>query len=214
MDLIKAGAVPIGTVHTYSDGQRYVKQAEGKWVPVAANDGRMRKYLSHPNKEWSGIANRQISEHADRVQKIKDLIEKKSEGEKGNPKLKEALETMKQHFSKFYDDGKIPDEVHEFFEKVAKNPDGLTETSKPADKKADQDSKKQIADAPKKHHVGVEFTHNGQNYTHDFKDIQASSHGEAVSKIMKIMEKRLPGHQLTRIRSHSPKEEKQNEPTP
>lgn len=199
-DLFKAVAVPIGTVHTYSDGQRYVKQAEGKWVPVAANDGRTRKYLDHPNKQWSKMANDQISSHADRIGKIKGAIEKRSKEVKAEdaPKLQQALDTLKTHFSKFYEDGKIPDEVHEFFEKVSKNPDGL-----PAKGKPDKESNKDVEDAPRKHHIGVHFKHNGQNYTHEFKDIQASSHGDAVSKIMKIMETRLPGHQLTAIHAKS-----------
>lgn len=213
MDLFKAGAVPIGTVHTYSDGQRYVKQAEGKWVPTAANDGRVRKYLDHPNKQWSKQANDMISQHAEKISRIKDAIERKTKAEKDSPDLKNALDTLKTHFSKFYEGGKIPDDVHEFFEKVAKNPNGLPPAGKPADKKADQKTDQQVGDAPKKHHVGVEFSHNGQNYTHNFENIQANSHGEAVAQIMKIMDKRLPGHKLTAIHAKAADKEVKNENT-
>lgn len=203
MDLFKAGAVPIGTVHTYSDGQRYVKQGEGQWKPVAANDGNVRKYLDHPNKEWSKQVNGMISQHAEKIARIKDAIERKSKIEKDTPDLKGALDTLKTHFSKFYEGGKIPDDVHEFFEKVSKNPDGLSSSAKPESKEANKDSKKQVSDAPKKHHVGVEFSHNGQNYNHNFENIQANSHGEAVAQIMKIMDKRLPGHKLSKIHATS-----------
>jgi hypothetical protein len=208
-DLIKAGVVPIGTVHTYSDGQRYVKVSEGRWNPVAASaSSRMGKYLKHPNKEWQDKAHKNIDEHADRVAEIKDAMSRRVQTDfhgESHEKTKEAIGSLKNAFKRFYENGEVPDEVNSHFDKLLA---GMDQAKKMADTAIkDQKNPKPEEKNEAKHHVVIHFKHNGEDYSHRFENVKAGNHGDAVHKITKLLDQKLKGAQIQRIHAETAPEQ-------
>lgn len=122
-DLEKGGAVPIGTVHTYADGQRYKKVREGVWTPLAGLETKSHsKWLEHKDPKVRAKANTMIEEHAGKADKLKELIDKRSHDQKHGDEIKrqamkEAIGHVRTAMSKIYD-GDVPKGMEEHFKSV------------------------------------------------------------------------------------------------
>lgn len=204
-DLMKGG-VPVGTVHTYADGQKYKKVAEGKWVPSAGLETKKtQNWLDHKDSSVRAHANHGIERHAEQKAKIESLMKQREReqvviGEAKNQAVQAAATHMKNVTSKMYD-GKPPkgfDEEHDAH---------MTAHGAKA-----SDPKKMLAQAheglkPKTQDVKVHFTHQGKAYSHHFEGIQAAHHQEAIERVTEILKQKLPGSQLTRVQATSPKKD-------
>jgi hypothetical protein len=122
-DLEKGGAVPIGTIHTYADGQRYKKVQEGVWTPVAGlEDKSHAKWLQHKDPKVRQKASGMIEEHAGKADKVKQLIEQRTREQKHGDEIKrqtmkEAIGHVRTAMSKLYD-GDVPEGMEDHFKKV------------------------------------------------------------------------------------------------
>jgi hypothetical protein len=207
-DLVKAGAVPVGTVHTYRDGQRYKKQAEGQWVPLAGLESdKLRSHLEHAKPEHREMANQEMERHASQTSQIQDAIkrkegEEKVTGEAKRQAMKEAIAHVRGAMKHLYD-GPLPEKLEQHFKQAEK---------KHADKKPELKPEQHLEKlgetlAGKKHHVTVGFTHSGKQYEHTFQNVQAASHGEATDKVTTELGKKLKGAQIHRIKAVSVREQ-------
>lgn len=203
IDLMKGG-VPVGTVHTYADGQKYKKVAEGKWVPTAGLESKKTKnWLDHKDPKVRAHANHGIERHAAQKQKIEELMKQRQReqvviNEAKNQAVQAAAAHTKNVTSKLFD-GKPPKEFEQEHE-AHMNAHG----AKPSD------PKKMLAQAheglkPKTQDVKVHFTHQGKAYTHHFEGIHANHHQEAIERVTEILKQKLPGSQLTRVQAMTPK---------
>jgi hypothetical protein len=209
-DLLKAGAVPVGTVHTYRDGQRYRKQAEGQWVPLAGLEtGKTRQHLEHPDPKHRGMANQEMERHASQTSAIQDAIKQKESeervtGEAKRQAMKEAIGHIRGAMKHLFD-GPIPEKL----DSQLKQAEAKHASAKPEVKPEQHLEKLGETLAGKKHHVTVGFTHQGKQYEHTFQNVQAASHGEATDKVTSELGKKLKGAQIHRIRSEPVREQKE-----
>lgn len=197
-DLFKSGgSVPVGTVHTYRDGHKYQKTAEGQWKPMGEPSDRMRTWLNHPNPEYKRQANQEIERHGTQVTAIETMIKRKQAEAKSQKDMQHKMTSdimghVKEAMSKLYD-GKMPKEVENHFQKVAdagkaKEKEGKEDPIETAKKVAND-----LADHRPRHHVDVKFSHNGKHYTHSFKDVPSKGHHDAIGQVMEGLRKKLPG---------------------
>jgi len=196
-DLIKAGVVPIGTVHTYSNGVKYKKMQEGKWAPV--------KDLSKPM-----TGHDDIESHASGVNKIQDQIKSRTKDDALSGTIKEEAkreaqkqvqEALKQVFG-----GEMPDALKKYFGKV-------TQENDMKDQENGKDAPTKLKEAeeglkPKKHHVAVDFTHNGKAYKHEFPAVHGHSKEDVQGRVVDMIKKKLPGAVIGKIAATSKDDEK------
>ena len=206
-DLVKGGAVPVGTVHTYTDGQRYKKVAEGKWAPLAGlESAKMRGHLEHEDPKHRAMANQHLDAEAGKVGAIQEAIKRKERDQKTietakKESMREAVGHMKEVASKMFDSKKLPKEMDDHFKNVE---------SKYADESKDpkkilQGMSQELSG--KRHHVTVNFKHNGKDYNHKFEGVAANSHSEAIDAATKKLKEKLPGAQVSKIHAESIKEQ-------
>lgn len=187
-DLAKAGVVPVGTVHTYQNGVRYKKVADGQWAPV-----------KDPSKPMTGHDD--IERHALGIQKVEEQIKAKTKEQSNLEQVKEEArreaqkqvqEAMKQMFG-----GELPEGLSKYFGKVTQENDMKDRESG----KAPEMKLNEIQDElkPKKHTVMVEFTHNGKKYNHEFDNVLGHSKEEISGRIADLVKKRIPGAQIGRM---------------
>ena len=195
-DLVKAGAVPVGTVHTYTNGVKYKKVADGQWAPV-----------KDPSKPMTG--HQDIEAHASNVTKIQEQIKAKTKEAGQGEEYKDAakreaqkavMEAMKQMYG-----GELPPMLKQHFDKIGKQ-------NAMADQEKGKDAPTKLKEVeaelkPKKHDVSVEFTHNGQNYNHHFPAVLGSSKEEVSGRIAELVKKKIPGAVIGKM-NVEPKEEK------
>jgi len=207
-DLFKAGAVPVGTVHTYRDGHKYKKMGEGQWAPVGDPSERMSTWLNHSKPEYRQQANQEIERHGTQVTALEEMIKRKQSEQQTQERVKqemtkEIMGKVKDAMSKLYD-GKMPDEVSQHFDKNEAKEDGKI---KPEDALKDLESKLSQNYTPK-HDVTVSFIHNGKRYEHVFPNIQAKGHHDAIDKVQGAISQKLKGAQVTGIQASRSKEDK------
>lgn len=187
-DLVKAGAVPIGTVHVYADGQRYKKIAEGQWAPVAGlEDKSHAKWLTHKDEKSRTKAHQMIEDHAGQVTKIQSVMKDKQKhaatvDEAKKQAVKETLSHVKNLMGQMFD-GPMPEGIGKMFEQAQKK-SGI------GTKDHLKDVEKEVG-GQKTHDVHVRLNHNGQVFEHVFKNVQANSHGEAHEKVTSAIKKKL-----------------------
>jgi len=203
-DLIKAGPVPVGTTHTYADGQTYKKVAEGKWVASAGLEHKKtQKFLKHKDPSVRSKASHGIEQHASKKQAVEGMIkqrnnEQKVIGEAKNQAVQAAASHTKEMMGKLYD-GKPPKAFNEAHEKIMAEHGAKKVDPKAALNQAGEGLK------PKTHNVHVGFKHQGKDYTHKFEGVHAGTHQEAIQKVQEILKQKLPGHQLSSVRAETPK---------
>lgn len=119
---------PIGTVHTYKDGNRYKKFAEGDWRPLAGLEtGDMRDRLKSPqhgknanetlesHHSYTQGLHKDIDTHAEKHMKISGHIKEKQKQEDTKSSVKkDTLGTLKTVLEKM-NGGKLPPELEEHF---------------------------------------------------------------------------------------------------
>lgn len=135
-DLIKAGAVPIGTVHRFADGHDYKKMAEGRWDLVPSKTGAA---ASGQDPKAKAKASQDIEGHAKKIADIKDAIKQKirDEGMQSQTKeeaIKEALRHVKTAMASMYD-GPMPEKMQKFFDKHAKSDESAASDKAASSKK-------------------------------------------------------------------------------
>jgi ppGpp synthetase/RelA/SpoT-type nucleotidyltranferase len=113
-DLVKAGAVPIGTVHTYADGRKYKKMGEGDWQLVSDPRGVAKKEdpkakMGAKKEQPSGKGQAEDKETGARdkeiqAQKIRDAIkDKKVEDRKGKEAIRKETGSFQADTSSSFD---------------------------------------------------------------------------------------------------------------
>jgi hypothetical protein len=208
--IMKGAKVPVGTTHTFADGNTYKKLAEGKWAPVAGVESHAtRRLLAHEDPKVRQQANDQLEVHAGHKMKINELIKQKKKedevvGRAKNEAVQAAASHTKQMMDKMYD-GKPPKHLEEAHKKIM------------GDHGADLDPKATLEKEgeklkPKTHHVAVKFTHQGKEYNHKFENVHGTSHQDAIARVQEILKQKLPGHQLTGVRAETPKQVEQKPP--
>lgn len=202
-DLIKAGAVPIGTVHTYRDGGKYRKVAEGQWVPVSDQSDRMKTWMNHPNPEYRRQANQEIEKHGTQTVALEEMIAKRQREKAGQDDIrqqiaKEVAKNLKGIFEKMYD-GKVPDNVAAHLDKIH----GKEEKIDP--KKAVSEVTNEVVKP--KHNVTMKFMHNGKKYEHTFPNVEGSGHFDAIDKVSQALKKKLGGIQLLSANAQTVKQQ-------
>lgn len=189
-DLEKAGAVPVGTVHTYTNGVKYKKIAEGQWAPVRDS-----------NKQMTG--HEDIERHATSVNTVKDHIKQRSKEGAMTDQLKEearreAMKQVKEAMKHIFGD-ELPDSLKQHFDKHDKETAAKDKEAKvtPEDKLAEM--KNDIKG--KKHDVHVHFTHNGKDYQHTFSGVMGHNTQEVSGRIGDMVKKKIPGAIINRIKT-------------
>lgn len=121
-DLIKAGAVPVGTVHVWQ-GDPYKKVAEGKWVPAAGQEGKVRaqafqeNWLNHKDPQRRAQAAQHLDREAAKLAAVKDELGKRGREERvKDESKKDTLKVVHQAMSHIFD-GDMPQEIKGFFDK-------------------------------------------------------------------------------------------------
>ncbi len=156
-DASKAGAVPVGTIHTYRDGMKYKKVAEGHWQAVGQHSERMKTWLNHPNPEYKRQANQEIERHGTQVTALEEMIKRKEANqqvvqEAKHAATKEVLGHLKKIVGHLYD-GAPPKEIQDQIKKLEeKDPDAA---------KVLQELSGEISGKPR-HDVHMKFLHNGK----------------------------------------------------
>lgn len=206
-DIVKAGAVPIGTVHTYKDGQKYKKVAEGKWYPVAANTYSGDKGVEMHDRLMSDKegkhASQALEHHASQSSKIKDVIDRKTKEEETIHSAKTAALGHVQEALKFIHGDKIPKEITHKLNQFAEK----TEAEAPQKKMLNKIGESFGGQKP--HTVNVELSVNGKKISHKFTNVLGNSLDEVKAKVQKELQSKIPNAKLTRIGV-----EKANEITP
>lgn len=122
-DLIKGGAVPIGTVHTYRDGQRYKKVADGKWTPMAGLEKHtVKDAMTDKNPARQELGHQAVEQHAEKTGRLKELLDQKLKDQKvihesTTEGVKQTMAHVKTLMSKLYD-GPMPKELEDHIENV------------------------------------------------------------------------------------------------
>lgn len=86
-DLMKGGAVPIGTVHTYTDGVKYKKVADGVWQPVTEGKG--------PFNKPPQVAKVSVGKKQDHLERVEAALEEKLDKKGKEDKKKDKPEPKK-----------------------------------------------------------------------------------------------------------------------
>lgn len=193
-DLIKAGAVPVGTVHTYSNGVKYKKIQEGKWAPVKDVSKPM---TGHEDVERHASGVTKINEEMKARTKESTLTESIKEEAKREAQ-KQVQEAMKHIFG-----GEMPDSLKKYFGKITQEND-----MKDVEGQKDAPTKLKEVEAalkPVDHHVAVAFTHNGKQFTHEFPKVAGQSKEEVSGRVADLVKKKIPGSVIGKI-TVTPKE--------
>jgi hypothetical protein len=204
--ILKGGKVPVGTLHTHSDGQSYKKISEGRWAPVATNTSTSaRHYLGHADPKKREIANNAIENHAQKRSEIEGLIKQKKRdddlvGRAKNEAVQAAASHTHNMVSRLYD-GKVPKHLAAETNKIRGEHGADLDPKATLEKEAHKLK-------PKTHDVSVKFSHQGKEYSHKFSGVHGGSHQEAISRVQEILKQKLPGHQLTGVRAETLKEPK------
>lgn len=205
--VIKGGPVPVGTTHTYADGQTYKKIAEGKWVATAGLESKKtEKYLKHKDPKVRGQASGAIEQHAGQKKNIQDMIKQRQGEQKVITEAKnQAVQAAGAHTHKMMSqmfDGKPPKQFQQAHEEHMKAHGAQSENPKEMLKQHGEGLK------PKTHNVKVGFTHQGKEYSHSFEGVAAGHHQEAIEKVTELLRQKLPGAQLTRVHAETTKQPK------
>lgn len=196
-DLIKAGAVPIGTVHTYKNGDKFKKVGEGRWQPVGEV-----KAGQAPTQKTRDIDHDQTEKDAQKISDLRDAIKNKYAESGTEQKHTAATHAQLKEFAHAVFGDELPDGVKAHLDKKEK------ELGKPNVPAAMQKPIKEIQrHFTKKHHVSVTFKVNGQTYKHDFKDVTGDSQDAVQAQITDMLKKKIPGATITRIHTEKSKED-------
>jgi len=215
------GGVPVGTVHTYSDGQRYRKIAEGKWAPLAGLEKQTASRLLADPKHGPQ-ANATMEAHAGQALKIQEALERKQREQEvveqaKNAARQETITHMKKIIDKLYDD-KPPKEMEKLFK------EGIEGAAKEGPHKLDRKPMDGIEPGDKpvtnpaghaKHSVSVDFQHGGQNYSRQF-NVMARTPAEATQRVHEGITQRLGRSvqigktKASVMKPEKPKEDSQN----
>ena len=188
-DLVKAGAVPVGTVHTYQNGVKYKKIADGQWAP-----------LKDTSKPMTGHDD--IERHALGIEKVQGAIKQKTREATMTESIKEearreAMKTVQEALKQVFGD-EMPEGLSKYFGKVSQqNEMKDRETGKDPQTRLQELSKE--LSKPEKHTVTVEFTHNGKKFNHTFDNITGASKEEITGRIQDLVKKRIPDSVITKI---------------
>jgi predicted ABC-type ATPase len=192
--------LPIGTVHTYADGQRYKKVAQGQWVPMAGlEDKGHAKWLSHFNPKTRAQANDQIESHAadhsERTKKVQDLVQQRLSSEDiKRQAIHEMANKMLEH--KGHDK-----EFKQHLKKIAAEHSDKASKKNLLDSANKEVAKKETATKP--HYVDVKFKHKGVDYSHTMKNIEAKDAKEAETKATEGMKQlqAISGHEIKSVKA-------------
>lgn len=195
-DLFK-GEVPVGTTHTYSNGVTYKKLAPGRWAPV-----------KDTSKPMTGHAD--IEAHAKQVLGLKDAIKNKQKEEDSSKQSveaarREAFNHAKEIASHIFGD-ELPERLKQHFDKKE-----AEYSMKDKDKGNTPEQKLVALDKEvkgKKHSVKVQFTHNGKQYDHEFKNVMGHSQSEISGRISDLVKKKIPGAMINKIKTEAIQEKK------
>jgi len=199
-DLVKAGAVPIGTIHTYKDGQRYKKIADGEWAPVASNsyEGgnetmKTRERLLGQDPKGKQFASSALEQHASQSDKIKKILDQKIKDEETKHDVKNTAMNHVQEALKFIHGDNIPKEIghklNEFAHKTSQENPHKQMLTKIGEK----------AFSSKPHKVSVDLTINGKKLTHEFTNVHGQSLDEVRNKVQEEIKKKLPSAKVSRV---------------
>lgn len=112
-DLMKAGAVPIGTVHQYTDGLSYKKFGEGDWRPVT--QGRFGVRVGGKSKVARTDIERQAS-GKEQMNRISAAMKNKKDHEATRQAaVQEAMKNVRDVIGKLFD-GPLPKDVAAMFD--------------------------------------------------------------------------------------------------
>lgn len=180
-DLVKGGAVPVGTVHTYKNGDKFKKVGEGQWQPV----GEVKvKTPDHATTE----------KDAGHVAKIRDAIKAKYKDQESVQAHTTAGHAQLKEFAHAIFGDELPEGVKAHLDKKEK------ELSKPnVHPSAVKPIKEIQRHFTKKHKVNVTFKINGQPYTHSFENVNGGSQDEVSNTVTEMIKKKIPGAQITRV---------------
>lgn len=187
-ELIKAEAVPVGTVHTYADGQKYKKISEGKWAPVLSKEGkRFSDGMKHPDPNVRAESHKMLEDHAGKHKKIKDHIGKKeSELRVRDETTKHVTKEVMGHVKKLMGhmfDGEPPKEVGKVFE-TAERKAKITPDHHLKDMSQDMS-------AGRTHDIHVKFKIDGTPYEHTFPQVQGTTTVEAQERVVSAIKKQF-----------------------
>lgn len=199
-DLIKGGAVPIGTVHTYKNGDKFKKVGEGRWQPVG--ESRPGQPAQPGQQKTKDIDHAQTEKDAQKIADIRNAIKQKYAESGSDQKHTQATHAQLTEFAHAIFGDELPDKVKEHLEKKEK------ELNKPNLPKEMVKPVKEIQrHFTKKHNVNVTFKVGGQTYTHAFKDVTGDSQDAVKEQIMNMVKKKIPGAMITRMHTEKSKED-------
>jgi len=191
--LFKGGAVAVGTVHTYTDGLKYKKVQEGKWLPVAANEqrGMMHARLQDP-KEGPG-ASAALDFHAGQKSKIEGHLKEKQQEERvTHQATSQAMDHVHETLKKIYGD-KMPNKAKHA---VNENAEKLAATH--PDKKRLEKLGEQME--TKGHDVEILVEVGGKQIPHKFTNVQGKDKKEVKTKVEEELKKLLPAAKISTLK--------------
>jgi hypothetical protein len=203
-DLISKGEpVPIGTVHTYRDGQKYKKVSEGKWTPMAGLEtSKTREHLENKDPKHAASANAEMERHASQKLAIEAAIKRKEDQSNTVETAKrEAMQAAVGHMKETV--GKMGIKSPEL-DQHFKQAEEKYRTPTPGE---DHQKKIQtVADKLNtKHKVKLDFTVDGHNYSHEF-DVSAGTHSDASARAQDELKRKLPNAQVTKVHAETARE--------
>jgi predicted ABC-type ATPase len=192
--------LPIGTIHTYADGNRYKKVAQGQWVPMAGMEQQGHaKWLAHFNPKTKAQANDQLElhaqDHAEKTKKIQDEIDKRHSAEEQH---RASIHAMASELSKFKD---ISPEFKGHLNKIMEAHSEKKNKEKLLSGTEKKINKKKAATKP--HSVAIKLRHKGKDYDHVMKNIEAES-PEAAEKLATEGIAQIPqlrGHEIKSVKA-------------
>ena len=208
-DLVKAGAVPVGTIHTYKDGMKYKKIAEGKWSPVAGNEyggghdqEKMHHRLMSPDARERQHGSKALDYHAEQKSKIQEAINQKQKQAEDEHGAKTAALDHVKAATEFIHGKNVPTHIkHKMNEFEAKTAE--EHPHKQALTKLNQDLNL------KPHKVKVDMTINGKKMSHEFNNVHGNSMDDVREKVAQQLQKILPNARVDKLHI-----EKQSQITP
>jgi hypothetical protein len=208
-------AVPVGTVHTHTDGLQYKKVAEGQWMPVKGNKTHE---LMHSDPKVRQKAGMDIEGQAGKVAAVQDAIKQKQREEQiveqaTQAAKKEVMTHVRDVVTQLYG-GQLPPEVDQ---KMAEAQHGAAGDGpkkldhSPIDGATPADKEPTTATGKKPHSVTVGFIYNGQEYNRTF-NVDAKSHTDAMQTIHDGIVKKLGrGVQLTQLSAKTPNRDEKSQ---
>lgn len=183
-DLIKAGVVPIGTVHVYKNGDKYRKIAEGNWQPIGEKN--QVKQPTHNDLERDASVFGRLKEE------LKGR--EKSEAQK-NDHIAHTHAQLKEFAGAIFG-GELPESVAQHFDKHEKT----LASAQPANVK--QNLKKLEPQLQtKSHKVSITFSIGGKEYNHVFNDVSGMSQTEVAQNVSDQIKKKIPGAKISHVKA-------------